>query len=130
MKKRLLSILLCLGVLLSIFAVGAAAADHGYDLSVSKNGRTYAAGNPKSDNEQRAYVYVTENNIITSDRVYISVWDSTSSLTGLNCTGNYRIYGNSRNILDYTIPTVQNQTMYLQFTSLENTVRVKGHWFP
>lgn len=78
---------------------------------------------------QRAYVYVTENNIITSDRVYISVWDSTSSLTGLNCTGNYRIYGNSRNILDNTIPTVQNQTMYLQFTSLENTVRVKGHWF-
>lgn len=48
MKKRLLSILLCLGVLLSIFAVGAAAADHGYDLSVSKMGEHMLLGIPKA----------------------------------------------------------------------------------
>ena len=129
MKKRLLSILLCLGVLLSIFAVGAAAANRGYNLSVSKYGKAFTDGNHKSDNEQRAYVYVTDNNIITADRVYMSVWDSKDATTGLNCTGEYRITGNSRNLMDYTITTTTDQRMYLQLRSLVYSAWVSGHWF-
>lgn len=129
MKRRLISILLCLGVLLSILAVGAAASDHGYNLSVSKNGKAFTTGNPKNDTEQRAYVYVTDNNIITSDRVYMSVWDSTNATTGLNCTGEYRITGNSRNLMNYTITTSQYQYMYLQLRSLVYSAWVTGHWF-
>jgi hypothetical protein len=116
-------------VLLSIFAVGAAAADRGYNLSVSKYGKAFTDGNPKNDAEQRAYVYVTDNNIITSDRVYMSVWDSTNATTGLNCTGEYRITGNSRNLMDYTITTTTNQRMYLQLRSLVYSAWVSGHWF-
>lgn len=129
MKKRVYSILLCIGVLLSIFAVGAAAADHGYNLSVSKYGKAFTIGNPKNDAEQRAYVYVTDHNIITADRVYMSVWNSTDATTGLNCTGEYRITGNSRNLMDYTITTSTNQPMYLQLRSLVYSVWVTGHWF-
>ena len=129
MKKRVYSILLCLGVLLSIFAVGAAAADQVYKLSVTKDGKAFTTGNPKSDAEQRAYVYVTDHNLIADDRVYISVWDSANLTTGLNCTGEYQITGNSRNLLDYTVTTAKNQIMYLQLHSLVYSAWVKGHWF-
>lgn len=129
MKKRLLSILLCLGVLLSIFAVGAAASNHGYNLNVSKYGKVFTGGNPKSDAEQRAYVYVTDNNIVTADRVYMSVWDTTNQTTGLNHTGEYRITGNSRNLMDYTITTTKNQYMYLQLRSLVYSAWVTGNWY-
>lgn len=129
MKKRVYSILLCIGVLLSIFAVGAAASDQGYRLSVSKYGTAFTAGNPKNDAEQRAYVYVTDHNIITADRVYMSVWNSTDATTGLNCTGEYRITGNSRNLMDYTITTKKDDKMFLQLRSLVYSVWVTGHWF-
>lgn len=129
MKKRLLSILLCLGVLLSICVVGVAAQEHGYNLSVSKYGKVYTKANPKSDAEQRAYVYVTDHNLVTADRVYMSVWDSTNATTGLNCTGEYRIVGNSRNLMDYTIATSAGQSMYLQLRSLVYSAWVTGRWF-
>lgn len=129
MKKRIMSVILCLGVLLSIFAVGAAASDHGYNLSVAKGGRTYTNGNPKNDNEQRAYVYVTDHNIIDADRVYMSVWNTPNHNTGLNCTGDHRITGNSRNLMNYTIATAQNQIMYLQLYSVVYSAWVTGHWF-
>ena len=128
MKKRLLSILLCLGVLLSICVVGVAAKDHGYNLSVAKDGRAYTMGNPKSDNEQRAYVYVTDHNLIAADRVYISVWNTPNHTTGLNYTGDNRITGNSRNLLDYTINAPQYTSMYLQLRSLVYSASVSGNW--
>lgn len=106
-----------------------AAEDHGYKLSVTKDGKEFTTGNPKSDAEQLAYVYVTDHNLIATDRVYISVWDSTNPTTGLNCTGEHRITGNSRNLLDYTVATSKNQPMFLQLHSLVNSAWVKGHWF-
>lgn len=129
MKTRVYSILLCLGVLLSIFAVGAAAEEHGYSVNISARSTVFTKANKKNDSEQRAYVYVTDHNIVAADRLYISVWDSNNPTTGLNCTGEYRITGNSRNLMDYTVATTKDQPMYLRFFSQLYSVWVTGRWF-
>lgn len=58
MKKKLFTGILAVAMSLSVLSVPTFAANHAYSFSVTiSNDIAYTAGNPKDDDEQRAYVY-------------------------------------------------------------------------
>lgn len=133
MKKLIIGGLIVATIILMTMPP-AFAANKGFSFSVvpdQNSGIAYSAPNPKDDNEQNAYIYTQEHNIIDSDLFYYNVrrWASTSSTS---YTHYFRVTPDnaSRIVKSYTYAYAGAGTsLVLQADTDRYTVSAEGYWY-
>ncbi len=105
----------------------------GFSFSVNpsvNSGVAYSAPNPKDDNEQNAYIYTTNHNIVDSDRFYYNVrlYPSTSATS---YTGYIRVTPSnaSRIVQGYSTFVGKGTSLYLQADTDVYNVFAEGYWY-
>ncbi len=131
MKKKLFTGILVAAMSLSVLSAPAFAAKQYYSFSVTtSNDVAYTAGNPKDDDEQRAYVYTQSGNIASSDRFYFSVYSQPINNSTYKQTSYTQITSNSgRYLLNYYTHVSKGQYKYLQADTDRYKVSVSGYWY-
>ncbi|WP_043934330.1 hypothetical protein [Bacillus sp. EB01] len=133
MKKKLISGILATAFAFSLFAPTGFAAKKNISFSVNpsvNNGVAFSAPNPKDDNEQNAYIYTTNHNIIDTDLFYYNVRkDDSTSATSL--TGYFRVTPTnaSRIVKGYSSYVGAGYPLHLQADTDKYGVFAEGYWY-
>lgn len=130
-RKKLFVGVLTTAMSLSVLSVPAFASNHAYSFSVTpSNDIAYTAGNPKDDDEQRAYVYTQSGNIVSTDVFWFSVFYTPVNKFEYRETEYTRVTSNSAGyLLDYTTRVYKGQYKYLQADTDKYTASVRGYWY-
>ena len=126
---KFFKVALVTGALAAMMVVPAFASKQNYsfDLLIEDGNAGHSSVNYKTDNEQRAYVYTTSGNIVSSDRVLmqiVSPYDDTAY------TGSKQITSNSgRYLFDYTTYVGKDGGSRIYAITYKYDVKMSGYWY-
>lgn len=133
MRKKLITFAFIFASALTILTPSAFAAKKNFSFSVTpstNNGTAYSAPNPKDDNEQNAYIYTTNHNIISSDKFFYRVKRSAST-SSTSYTGYIRVTPNnaSKIVNSYHTHAGKGTSLVLQADTDLYSVHAEGYWY-
>lgn len=134
MKKKLNAGLIATAFIFFMLAPSGFAANKSFSFSVNpsvNDGVAYSAPNPKDDNEQNAYIYTTNHNIMDVDLFYYNV-RSGAYPSSVTYTGYFRVtpYNASRIVKSYDFATAyKGNNLYLQADTDRYNVYAEGYWY-
>jgi hypothetical protein len=134
MKKKTVLVLLFVALLISVCSMTAFAQNKTFSFSLTTIGQgdaAWSAPNPKDDTEQRAYINVTDSNIISSDLFYFAVRTSPSRASSSTLVADYVQWTGNYSSTTGTYSPYQpaNKSLYLEANTDLYAVWAEGYWY-
>lgn len=102
-----------------------------FSLNPDRNsGIAYSAPNPKDDNEQNAYIYTTNHNIVADDLFFYNVRKSAST-SALSYTGYIKVTPSNaaRIVRSYSTYASKGTSLVLQADTDRHILLAEGYWY-
>lgn len=132
MKRKLLFIILAVTILMSALSMSAFAQKQYFSFSVTPGGDVeYSAANPKDDDEQRAYIRTTSNNLIDDDMYWYLVVDA-PNFDSNYVSWYYRVTPENCSLIvtqDYNLFEPAGSDLYLRASTERYNCSTAGYWY-